>query len=84
MQTITTKYLGPTDKRGARIVATTSSGVRAVVPFSYDVSTEDCHRLAALAVYDKCGWTGRMIAGETRSGYVWVFVDDAPEIGGGR
>ena len=82
MQAIETRYLGPTNTRGSRIVATTHSAVsrypvRLTVPFDHTLSTEAGHRKAAEALKAKLGWKGRMVGGGTRTGYCFVFVDGA-------
>jgi len=74
MQSITTKYVGPSNTRGARIKATSASGISAVVPFDYGMATEvEAHGLAVQALAKRLGWSGTMIAGSTKDGYVFVF-----------
>lgn len=49
---IRTRYLGPTNTRGARIRAT--NGARSVtIPYPYQLSREDAHAEAALTLHDK-------------------------------
>jgi hypothetical protein len=49
---IRTRYLGPTDTKGARIKAW--SGSRSVtIPYPYQLSTEDAHAEAASWLHDK-------------------------------
>lgn len=55
MQAIQTKYLGPTNHRGARIKATCDSG-SVTVSWDYSHNVEDNHRLAAEALSLKLGW----------------------------
>lgn len=75
MQAIETKYLGPTDTRGSRIKAVTANGKHSLT-VSYDdaLSSEDAHGSAAMALAVKIGWTGEMVAGSTRTGYVFVWT----------
>ena len=47
MIAITTKYLGPTDTRGARIKATAPSKNTATISYPYDLNSERAHRKAA-------------------------------------
>ena len=44
---ISTKYLGATDTRGARISATTSEGKRHVYPYRYELNAYGNHEQAA-------------------------------------
>ncbi len=73
---ITTKYLGPTDTRGPRIRASTSLGQSVMISFPYELSGEAVHRKAAEALCAKLGWTGRMVGGGIKGGYVFVFVEE--------
>lgn len=48
---IRTRYIGPTDTKGARIRAT--DGVRQVtIPYPYELDTEDAHAEAAAKLLD--------------------------------
>jgi len=73
MKTILTKYLGPTNNRGSRIKAHDSDHNQVTLPYRFELDSEQMHRRAAEALRDKMGWTGELIAGGTRDGYVFVF-----------
>ena len=75
MKAILTKYHGPTNVRGARIIASDMDGNRAIIGYPHQLSQEDAHRFAAKVLRDKMGWQGRMIGGGIRGGYAFVFVD---------
>lgn len=72
MQTITTKYLGPTGRRGSRIKATCEAG-SVTVPYDYD-ERDGGHYTAFVALVKKLGWDtyGRWYKGETKGGCVFV------------
>lgn len=74
MQSITTKYLGPTNNRGSRIHAVTASGHVLTIPVNHSFSDGRCHAEAALALCKRLGWSGELVSGGTREGYVFVFV----------
>ena len=77
-EAITTKHHGPTRTRHSRSSATSASGVRIYVPYSYDLSgktIDECHDQAAEALCTKLGWTGQMISGNNITGNVYVFAD---------
>jgi hypothetical protein len=76
-QAITTRYFGPGNVRGARIIATTESGIRHAISYPYELSGEACHRKAAQELADKLGWTGKLIAGGMKQGYAFVLCDAA-------
>ena len=71
-QAICTKYHGPTDRRGSRIIATTASGVRATVPYDQELDTFEAHRKGALELQKKLGWKGNYVGGGTKDGYCFV------------
>ncbi len=74
MQSIITRYLGPTNHRGARIRATTASGQALTVQINHSYSDGRCHAEAALELCKRLEWSGELVSGGTREGYVFVFV----------
>lgn len=85
MQAIVTKYLAPTNSRGARIKATCHAG-SITVPYNY---SENPHLDACNALRAKLGWGedthGRMVQGGmpdgTGSCFVFAGVDPANAMG---
>ena len=77
MKAIMTKYKGPTDTRGSRIIASDCDGNRISIGYPYELSGEAVHRKAAEALRDKMGWTGELNGGAVKSGYCFVFTDGA-------
>lgn len=81
MQAIETKYLCPTNSRGARIKAT-CAGSSVTISYPYDISgharhRQACHRQAAEALRDKLGWSGDLLGGCLPSGnYCFIFDND--------
>ena len=85
MLTITTKYLGPTNHRGARITASyrpsgglESSQRRAftvTVPYDHGASQATAHAIAFRALVEKLGWQDlapNWRSGENDRGYSFV------------
>lgn len=72
-QSITTKYIGPTNFRGARIKATAEAG-SVTLPFNYEVNHDKSHHHAAKALAEKFGWSGVWAVGASNWGchYVWI------------
>ena len=62
LQSIVTRYLGPTNYRGSRVKATASAG-SAVVSWDCSLSADANHKAAAEALARKFGWRGRWIEG---------------------
>ena len=73
MQTITTKYLGPTDYKGSRFKATHTGGFTSVtIPYDYSMSTDAKHTRVAFMLAEKLKWDGDYIGGHTKDGMVFV------------
>ncbi|EQB12677.1 hypothetical protein [Novosphingobium lindaniclasticum] len=80
-QSITTKYLGPTNSKGSRIKATarkrSHSFPEQALTSNYGYrSTEEEHCIAAHALAAKLGWSGLWVGGGNvdEDGYVFVNV----------
>jgi hypothetical protein len=73
MKAIFTKYHGPTNTRGSRISASDEDGNKVSIPYPHELSGEAVHRKAADALCAKMNWTGDLIGGSHRKGYVFVF-----------
>ena len=72
-RTIETKYLGATNHRGSRVMASTASGKRLVDSWDHASDQGDNHKRVAQLLAVRMGWDAqRWIGGETRRGYVWV------------
>lgn len=79
MKAISTKYIPATDYKGSRIKADDGDGNTVTISYPHEFDTEKAHAQAALALCRKMGWTDRLhgnglIAGGTKSGYVFVFA----------
>ena len=61
-QAIVTRYYGPTDHRGSRVIARACAG-SATVPWDHALDCEANHTAAAQALADKLGWKGKLIGG---------------------
>lgn len=76
MQAIQTKYLAPTNSRGARIKATCAAK-SITVSYAYELSIEENHRLAAAELGESLEWAGlcgTLESGSLKDGsYVHVF-----------
>ena len=72
-QAITTKFHGPTNTRGARIVACASAG-RLTTPWDYGSNIQTNHAAAARALAEKLEWRGVWVSGGLPDGTGDVFV----------
>ncbi len=73
MQAIVTKYLPPTNTRGARIKATAEAG-SVTIPFPYDINGQAAHQVAAQALADRFDWGRKYLGGSLPGGAGYVFV----------
>jgi hypothetical protein len=71
-QAIETRYVGPTNHRPSRIIATTPSEHKLTVSFDYSLGIEGNHYAAAKALCDKLGWDTIKAGGSTNQGFAWV------------
>lgn len=79
MQSITTKYICPTNTRGSRVTAKSSGGVKVILDWNDALDVEQNHVAAALHLCKKLDWTDETMAyGESPDGkgYTFVFVKD--------
>lgn len=75
-QSIQTKYIGPTDHRGSRVKARTSSGITLTLGWDDALGVDDNHSRAAQALALRLGWAGRWYAGGGQDGKGNVYVQD--------
>lgn len=78
-QAIVTKYLGPTDSRGARVKATAQAG-SLTLPWEGAADENENHATAAKALATKLEWSGRWYGGGLPDGTGNVFVQADPVI----
>jgi len=81
MQTIHTKYIGPSNVRGSRVKATASSGRSITLHWDSSLDSDENHTAAAKALCDRLGWDGRWIGGGTKDGSVFVCADERWAVG---
>lgn len=78
MQAICTKYLGPTNTKGARIKAYTESGLSATVAYDHSLNTTENHYNAVKAFVARNPGTGpawNWISGGIKGGFAWVNTE---------
>lgn len=71
-QSIETRYVGPTNHRGSRIIANTASGKRLTHHWDYSIGIEANHYAAAKALQAKLDWEPIVAGGSTKAGFVWL------------
>ena len=73
-QAIETKYLRPTNVRGARIKAAAWYGT-VTVNYDYELNADENHAVAALTLRRKFGWQGKFAQGGNVKGDGYYFVN---------
>jgi hypothetical protein len=73
-QAIETKFYGPTNSSGSRIVAKAWAG-SVKVHYNHALNADQNHLQAAKALADKMGWGGLWIGGGRAAGNGYVFVN---------
>lgn len=76
-QAIVTKYAGPTNSRGSRIIVRAQAG-RMIVAWDHALNPSQNHAAAARAFAEKWGWNGAWFMGANPgdSGYTFVVAGD--------
>jgi hypothetical protein len=78
MKAIQTKFMGPTDFKGARVKAWIE-GIPLVMPWNHGLEAVDNHGAAARALAVSLKWSGRLVGGSLPDpdgeSMAWVFVD---------
>lgn len=71
-QSIETHYVGPTNYRGSRIIATTPGAARITHAWDYSLSSNENHYAAADALRVELNWPRIKAGGSTAKGYVFL------------
>ena len=72
-QAITTKFIGPTNFRGARINAKAAAG-SLTVGYEHGLNISDNHAMAAQALAEKLGWEGEYFQGGLPDDLGFCFI----------
>ena len=72
---IVTKYLPPTNYRGARVKAKADAG-SVTLSWDYELGVPENHRAAALALMARLGWDWPIAGGALPAGYAFVEVPE--------
>jgi hypothetical protein len=73
-KTISTKFLGPTDTKGARIVASIDDGRKVTIGYPYELNSACAHKHAAETLCTELGINTKLLQGATKEGYVFLLV----------
>ena len=81
MQAITTRYCGPTNSRGSRVIAECDAK-RRVSEWQSALGSVENHARAARALAAELGWEGQWAGAQPKGngGWVWVPVDRGADL----
>ncbi|MHC4780505.1 MAG: hypothetical protein ACYTFG_18185 [Planctomycetota bacterium] len=72
-QAIVTRFYGPTDSNGARVIAKARAG-RKRSKYDYNLDTFENHRAAAVALCERFGWPKELAGGAMPDGTGYCFL----------
>ena len=70
-QAIETRYVGPTNTQGSRIIAITGSGIRRVYHWDYELNQIENHHAAAEKLRAELDWPAVVAGGSTVKGFAF-------------
>lgn len=77
MKAITTKYFGPSNVKGSRIIAREPDGKSLTIGYPHELDSMYAHRKAAEMLRDKLGWLGKLEGGWIGgNAWAWVFKSE--------
>jgi len=76
MKSIITKFISPTDHKGKRISARSTTGIRKMYDYNDRLKPEANHASAALSLLKFLEWEGELCGGDIAdSEKAWIFTD---------
>ncbi len=74
MKAIRTRFYGPTDTRGSRIVADDGDGNRISESYDHALNSDDNHMGVAYLLMHKMNWSGQLVGAWYKNDCYWVTV----------
>lgn len=74
MKAIRTRYVGPTNTRDSRIIASDGDGNKVLIGYPHQLTSDDGHRLAAQTLMDKMEWRNEIVGGGFGNDNYWVML----------
>jgi len=83
-RSITTKYFGPSNVKGSRIIATASGdgpgNPKIIMWYDHALGVDENHAKAARLLAEKLGWSGKWVMGGAKTGAVFVLVETGNKV----
>jgi hypothetical protein len=74
MKAITTKYIPATNYHCSRVKAFDGDGNSVTIPYDSDLNRDEPFVKAAIILCRKMKWTGKLVSGGTKDGWVFCFA----------
>lgn len=74
MKAIRTRYYGPTNTKGSRIVASDGDGNSTSIGYPHSFNSDEAHELAAYLLMEKMQWTNQIIGGGFQRDMYWTMI----------
>lgn len=74
MKAIRTRYIGPSNTRGSRIIASDGDRNSLSIPYPHALTTDDAHELAAYKLMQKMGWPNELNGGGFQNDNYWTML----------
>lgn len=74
MKAIKTKYYGPGNVRGSRIIASDMDRNKFIMSYDHGLNSDENHEKAAYLLMTKMGWPNTLVGGGFKDCNVWVML----------
>jgi hypothetical protein len=81
MKAIRTRYVGSTNTRGSRIIATDADGNKVSIGYPHELNSDEGQELAAYLLMKKMGWGCELVGGGFGHDMYWAMI---PRLGDAR
>ena len=75
MKAIRTRYYGPTNTKGSKIVATDGDRNSISISYPYGLNSDEGHELAAYLLMQKMKWNNQLVGGGFQNDMYWTMVE---------
>jgi hypothetical protein len=74
MKAIRTRYVGPTNTRGSRIIASDGDKNSISTSYPHGLNSDEGHELAAYLLMQKMGWGNHLVGGGFQHDMYWTMI----------
>ena len=74
MKSIRTRYYGPTNTKGSKIIASDGDKNSITISYPYQLNSDTAHELAAYRLMEKMDWPNELNGGEFANDQFWIML----------